>query len=111
MLIPPSLLLIVYGVLAEESVGKLFIAGILPGLLLAAMFAVMIVGMAYLRPAVIFEGGIVAPPARPWISPGSHPRRCRSSSSSSSSSAASTRGTSTRRRPPLWGRRRVSSSP
>jgi tripartite ATP-independent transporter DctM subunit len=65
MLIPPSLLLIVYGVLAEESVGKLFIAGILPGLLLAAMFSVMIVGMAYLRPASIFEGGVVATPGPP----------------------------------------------
>lgn len=60
MMIPPSLLLIVYGVLAEESVGKLFIAGILPGLLLAAMFSAMIVGLAYMRPAMIFEGGVVA---------------------------------------------------
>lgn len=53
MLIPPSLLFILYGVLSEESIGKLFIAGALPGLLLAAVFVVMIVGLAYLRPQFI----------------------------------------------------------
>lgn len=49
MLIPPSLLMIVYGLLAEASIGKLFIAGIIPGLLLAASFAVLIVGLARFR--------------------------------------------------------------
>ncbi len=42
MLIPPSLLLILYAVLSEQSVGDLFIAGVLPGLVLAAAFSVMI---------------------------------------------------------------------
>ncbi|HEX5515255.1 MAG TPA: TRAP transporter large permease [Gammaproteobacteria bacterium] len=42
MLIPPSLLLIIYGVLAEQSIGKLFIAGLIPGVLMAFGFAVMI---------------------------------------------------------------------
>lgn len=37
MLIPPSLLLILYGIVAEQSIGDLFIAGILPGLLLAGL--------------------------------------------------------------------------
>ncbi len=55
MLIPPSLLMIIYGVLAEESVGRMFIAGIIPGIVLAAGFAVLIVGMAYLRPAMIMS--------------------------------------------------------
>jgi C4-dicarboxylate transporter, DctM subunit len=50
MLIPPSLLMIVYGVLAEESIGRMFIAGLIPGLVLALGFAVLIVGMAYLVP-------------------------------------------------------------
>src|SRR3546814_10687781 len=38
MLIPPSLLMIIYGVLAEESIGRMFLAGVLPGLLLALAF-------------------------------------------------------------------------
>jgi C4-dicarboxylate transporter, DctM subunit len=42
MLIPPSLLMIVYGVLAEVSIGKLFIAGIIPGLVIACGFVAMI---------------------------------------------------------------------
>jgi len=53
MLIPPSLLMIIYGVLAEESVGRMFIAGIIPGLLLALGFALLIGGMAWLRPQSI----------------------------------------------------------
>ncbi len=43
MLIPPSLLLILYGVLSERSVGKLFLAGILPGILLAVSYSLAIV--------------------------------------------------------------------
>jgi tripartite ATP-independent transporter DctM subunit len=50
MLIPPSLLMIIYGVLAEESIGRMFIAGIIPGALLAIGFCVLIVGMAWLVP-------------------------------------------------------------
>jgi len=51
MLIPPSLLFIVYGFLAEQSVGDLFLAGIVPGLILAAAFSAMIVLMAVFWPA------------------------------------------------------------
>ncbi|QDC02362.1 TRAP transporter large permease subunit [Mesorhizobium sp. 8] len=43
LMIPPSLTLIVYGVTINESITKLFIAGILPGLVLAAMFMVYVV--------------------------------------------------------------------
>lgn len=50
MLIPPSLLMIVYGILAEVSIGKLFIAGILPGLLIALGFVAMIWGYATFFP-------------------------------------------------------------
>lgn len=50
MLIPPSLLMIIYGVLAEESIGRMFIAGVIPGILLGLGFAVLIVGMAHLTP-------------------------------------------------------------
>jgi C4-dicarboxylate transporter, DctM subunit len=51
MLIPPSVLLIVWGVIAEQSIGRLFVAGVLPGLLLASMFFLFIVGYALMRPA------------------------------------------------------------
>jgi tripartite ATP-independent transporter DctM subunit len=53
MLIPPSLLLIIYGVLAEQSIGALFLAAVLPGLLLAAAFAVAVVLMAWLWPSFV----------------------------------------------------------
>ncbi|MBM3587176.1 MAG: TRAP transporter large permease [Alphaproteobacteria bacterium] len=42
MLIPPSLLMIVYGVLAEVSIGAMFIAGAIPGLIIAIAFTIMI---------------------------------------------------------------------
>jgi len=46
MLIPPSLLLIIFGILSEQSIGDLFIAGIVPGLVLAAAYCVLIWIMA-----------------------------------------------------------------
>lgn len=55
MLIPPSLLMIVYAVQAEESVGRMFLAGIVPGLLLALLFAATIMLMAWVRPGWVFE--------------------------------------------------------
>jgi tripartite ATP-independent transporter DctM subunit len=53
MLIPPSLLLIIYGLVAEESVGKLFIAAVIPGIILSFAFAIMIYGMAWFAPKLI----------------------------------------------------------
>lgn len=50
MLIPPSILFIVYGILSEESIGKLFIAGIIPGLILTVMYSLGIFGMVRLWP-------------------------------------------------------------
>jgi tripartite ATP-independent transporter DctM subunit len=50
MLIPPSVLLIVWGVLAEISIGQLFVAAIIPGILLAIMFIIFVVGYATLSP-------------------------------------------------------------
>jgi C4-dicarboxylate transporter DctM subunit len=55
MMIPPSLLLIIYGVLAEQSIGTLFIAGIIPGFMLAAAFASMIMLMARFTPGLVFD--------------------------------------------------------
>jgi tripartite ATP-independent transporter DctM subunit len=57
MLIPPSLLMILYGFLSGQSVGDLFTAGILPGLLLAAAFALVILLMAAWRPQTVFTPG------------------------------------------------------
>jgi tripartite ATP-independent transporter DctM subunit len=53
MLIPPSLLLIIYGVLAEVSIGALFLAAVIPGILLALAFAVGVVLMAWLWPSFV----------------------------------------------------------
>ena len=50
MLIPPSLLLILYGILAETSIGDLFIAGILPGIILASAYCIQIWLMARYAP-------------------------------------------------------------
>ena len=53
MLIPPSLLLIIYGVIAEVSIGALFIAAIIPGILLASAFAIGVILMAWLAPGFV----------------------------------------------------------
>ncbi len=50
MLIPPSVLMIVWGILTEQSIGQLFIAGITPGFLLSGAFIVYIIAVAVLRP-------------------------------------------------------------
>lgn len=53
MLIPPSVLMIVWGILTEQSIGQIFAAGIFPGLLLAFLFIAYIFGFALLRPAAV----------------------------------------------------------
>ncbi|CAM3669782.1 TRAP transporter large permease protein OS=Castellaniella defragrans OX=75697 GN=HNR28_001078 PE=3 SV=1 [Castellaniella denitrificans] len=60
LLIPPSIILIVYGVAAETSIAKLFIAGVIPGLLLALLFSGWIAGWALLHPDRVPEsaGGL-----------------------------------------------------
>jgi tripartite ATP-independent transporter DctM subunit len=50
VMIPPSTILIIYGVMTQESIGKLFIAGILPGLLLAALFACAVLLQVWRKP-------------------------------------------------------------
>jgi tripartite ATP-independent transporter DctM subunit len=49
-LIPPSILMVLYGYVAEVSIAKLFMAGFLPGLLSAVMFSAMIIGRVKLNP-------------------------------------------------------------
>ncbi len=55
-LIPPSLIMIIYGVLSDTSIGKLFIAGIIPGLMLGGMYSGFIIIKALLNPEVVPEG-------------------------------------------------------
>jgi C4-dicarboxylate transporter, DctM subunit len=50
MLIPPSNLMIIYGMLTGESIGKLFIAGILPGIMLSILYIIVIAALAHYRP-------------------------------------------------------------
>jgi len=60
-LIPPSILMILYGYVAEVSIAKVFMAGFLPGLLSALMFAAMIIIRAKLNPQL-------APPIEETVS-------------------------------------------
>ena len=53
MLIPPSLLLILFGLLTEQSIGDLFLAGLGPGLILALMFGVGTILMAIFAPGFV----------------------------------------------------------
>ncbi len=50
VLIPPSIVMVIYGVMTETSIGKLLIAGILPGIFYACVFAVAIVVACWLKP-------------------------------------------------------------
>ena len=53
MIIPPSAMLIIYSFVAEQSVGDMFLAGIVPGLLLAAAYIIAIWTMGRLAPAYV----------------------------------------------------------
>ncbi len=55
MLIPPSVLMIVWGVLTEQSIGKLFLAGVMPGFLLVSYYIAYILYVAYTNPEVVGE--------------------------------------------------------
>lgn len=51
-MIPPSIVMIIYGVLADVSVGKLFIAGVIPGLMMAAIFVGYLILRGLLNPSI-----------------------------------------------------------
>ena len=55
MLIPPSILLIIYAILTEQSIGLMFFAGIGPGILLSLVYCLGIIGMAYLTPGFVYD--------------------------------------------------------
>jgi len=50
VLIPPSVVLIIYGIMTEQSIGKLFVAGIFPGILLATLFIIALLIICRLNP-------------------------------------------------------------
>jgi C4-dicarboxylate transporter, DctM subunit len=59
LLIPPSIIMIVYGVAADVSIAQLFIAGVVPGLMLALLF------MGYVMVWALMNPGLVPPADRP----------------------------------------------
>jgi C4-dicarboxylate transporter, DctM subunit len=52
MLIPPSIVLIIYGIVVEQSIGRLFLAGIVPGLLISLFFVFVIYGWVKIDPTI-----------------------------------------------------------
>ncbi len=62
ILIPPSINMIIYGSMTNTSIGQLFAAGVVPGLLLTALFMMLIAVIAILKPSV--AGPVL--PARSW---------------------------------------------
>jgi C4-dicarboxylate transporter DctM subunit len=52
MLIPPSLVLIIYGIVVEQSIGRLFLAGIVPGILISFLFMCVIYGWVSIDPSI-----------------------------------------------------------
>jgi len=57
ILIPPSTIFIVYGILTQQSIGKLFIAGVLPGILLSALFITAVLVLCLRNPSLAPAGG------------------------------------------------------
>ena len=63
-LLPPSVTLIIFGIISDQSIGRLFLAGIVPGLIIAAFFVVIIYGWCKINPALGPKGQRTAWPAR-----------------------------------------------
>ena len=73
-IIPPSVTLIIYGVITEQSIGKLFLAGMIPGLMIASFFLIIIFGWAKINPAIapkaepaLWKDRIAAIPSVFWV--------------------------------------------
>ena len=57
ILIPPSTIFLVYGIMTENSIGKLFISGVIPGIILATLFAVTVLIITIRNPKLAPPGG------------------------------------------------------
>ncbi len=66
-LIPPSVLFVLYGILVDENISRLFIAGILPGVLAMALYCIAIQAVYWYRPALL-PRGTLASWAERWTS-------------------------------------------
>ncbi len=66
MIIPPSAMLIIYSFVAEQSVGEMFLAGVVPGLMLAAAYVAAIWLMARLTPGFVGGREVEAATLMPW---------------------------------------------
>lgn len=64
MLIPPSILMVVYGVLSGDSVGKLLVAGITPGLMLTVFYSLTILVLGKIRPQLIKQSEMESLPLK-----------------------------------------------
>lgn len=56
ILLPPSVFLILFGIITEQSIGRLFLAGVIPALLVSFFFIVIIYGWAKIHPAIAPKG-------------------------------------------------------
>ena len=56
ILIPPSTIFIIYGIMTEQSIGKLFVAGVFPGLLLASLFIIVVALVCWRDPSLAPTG-------------------------------------------------------
>jgi tripartite ATP-independent transporter DctM subunit len=57
VIFPPSITLIIFGIITEQSIGRLFLAGVIPGLIIAFFFLVVIYGWARIDPSIAPRGG------------------------------------------------------
>ena len=64
ILIPPSIAMILYGVITETSIGDLFIAGLLPGILIAGLLSLTVVALVLARPGLAPRVAVRAPACR-----------------------------------------------
>ena len=117
VIIPPSIPMIVYGAAAEESVARLYAAGVFPGLMIAAMIAAYVVWRAKRERFGSREPESLQTTARRGSSEASfcratHAERARSTTRSSVSTwQAPIRGASARRSSRCWGRRTCRRAP